>query len=152
MIRDLAPTADNDLARDLLELQRAAYAREAALIGDDRIPPLHEALEDLVRAPLGWIGAFAGDQLVGALAYQDEADHLDVDRLVVDTRVHRRGVGSALVSEALRRAGPRSAVVSTGRDNHPARALYERLGFFKTGEEEALPGLWVVRYEHDADR
>lgn len=152
LIRDLALTADGDVARGLLALQRAAYACEAALIGDDRIPPLHEGLEDLVQAPLLWIGAFAGDTVVGALAYLDAGDHLDIDRLVVDPGAHRRGVGSALVREVLRRAGSRRVLVSTGRDNHPARSLYERWGFSRAGEEEVLPGLRVTRYEHHAAR
>ena len=147
-IRDVAPADDGELARDLLLLQRAAYAREAALIGDDRIPPLHEELEGLVGAPLRWVGAFTQGLLVGALGYHDAVDHLDLDRLVVAPAAHRRGTGSALVREALRRAGTRRALVATGRDNHPARALYERLGFTRAGDEEVLPGLWVTRYEH----
>ena len=150
LIRDFAPAADAGLVRDLLLLQRAAYACEAALIGDERIPPLREGLEDLVRAPLLWVGAFAGGHLVGALGYQDAVDHLDIDRLVVAPSAHRRGTGSALVREALHRAGPRRVVVATGRDNHPARALYERLGFSRAGDEEVLPGLWIARYEHVA--
>ncbi|YCK34165.1 hypothetical protein ACNF49_08735 [Actinomadura sp. ATCC 39365] len=52
----------------LLDLQRAAYAVEAALIGDDRVPPLHEPLSDLLAAPLTWVGAFEGDALLGAIA------------------------------------------------------------------------------------
>jgi ribosomal protein S18 acetylase RimI-like enzyme len=37
-------------------------------------------------------------------------------------------------------------VVSTGRDNVPARALYEGLGFTPQGEAEPVPGLWIVHY------
>ena len=150
LIRDFAPAADGELARELLLLQRAAYACEAALIGDDRIPPLHEGLEDLVRAPLLWVGAFAEGRLIGALGYQDAVDRLDIDRLVVAPNAHRLGTGSELVREALDRAGLRRAVVATGRDNRPARALYERLGFSRAGDEEVLPGLWITRYRHEA--
>lgn len=145
---DFEPAADSTLVGDLLLLQRAAYACEAALIGDDRIPPLHEELGDLVQAPLLWIGAFDEDRLVGAIGYQDVVDHLDIDRLVVAPSAHRRGTGSALVREVLHRAGRRSAVVSTGRDNHPARALYERLTFTWVRDEEVLPGLWISKYVH----
>lgn len=83
LLRAFEPTADDALVSDLLLLQRTAYALEAALIGDDRIPPLHEELEDLVDAPLLWVGAFDGGRLVGALGYRDAVDHLDIDRLVV---------------------------------------------------------------------
>ena len=149
-IRDLAPAADAGLVRDLLLLQRGACACEAALIGDRRIPPLHEGLDDLVRAPLLRVGDFAGGHLVGALGHQDAVDHLEIDRLVVAPSAPRRGTGSALVREALHRAGPERVVVATGRDDHPARALCERLRFSRASHEEVLPGLWITRYEHVA--
>jgi hypothetical protein len=42
VLRDIAPRTDGHLARVLLDLQRAAHVVEATLIGDYRIPPLHE--------------------------------------------------------------------------------------------------------------
>jgi predicted GNAT family acetyltransferase len=53
------------------------------------------------------------------------------------------------VRSVLGAAGARPTVVATGRDNTPARALYERLGFTPTGDREVLPGLWVTGYRHD---
>ena len=130
-------------------MQREAYAVEAALIGDDRIPPLHEDLAALRAAPLRWTGVVRDGELAGALAWTDEGDVLDVHRLVVAPSSARRGIGSALVRSVLAAAGPRPTVVATGRDNAPARALYERLGFERTGDREVLPGLWVTGYRHD---
>jgi ribosomal protein S18 acetylase RimI-like enzyme len=135
------------LAADLLALQHEAYAVEAALIGDDRIPPLHESLAALRAAPLRWTGAFSGDRLVGAVAVTDDGDLVDIHRLVVAPAVARQGIGSALVRSVL--AARRPAVVATGRDNAPARALYARLGFRPTGDREVLPGLWVSGFRHD---
>ena len=134
------------------ELQRAAYAVEAALLGDDRIPPLHESLQALRSSPLSWLGAFEGDALVGAAAVAETTGELDVHRLVVAPSHHRRGIGRLLVSEVLRRAGDRPVLVATGRDNVPARRLYERTGFVPDGEDEVLPGLWVSRYVHRPSR
>lgn len=149
MIRDVAPAVDVGLARELLVIQHAAYAVEAALIGDDRIPALHEDLDHLRHAPLLWLGAFVEDRPVGAIAWAEEDHDLDIDRLIVAPAVHRRGTGVALVSEVLRRARTRRTTVSTGRDNVPARALYSRrLGFSETGEREVIPGLWVTQYAH----
>lgn len=37
-------------------------------------------------------------------------------------------------------------VVSTSRDNVPARRLYAGLGFTLYGEAGVLPGLWKLRY------
>lgn len=131
----------------LLDLQRAAYQVEAEIIGDDRIPPLHETSEELLAQPLTWLAAFDDDgDLVGAVAWEETADEVDLNRLMVAPSAHRRGVGRALVKEVMARAGERRVVVSTGRENTPARTLYERLGFALTGEFEPVPGLWVVNY------
>jgi ribosomal protein S18 acetylase RimI-like enzyme len=148
LIADISPATDENLARALLSVQHAAYAVEAALIRDDRIPPLHEDLDGLRDAQLQWIGAFIAGELVGAVAWAEQVDELDIDRLVVDPRAHRRGIGLALVHELLTRAGNRRTSVATGRDNAPADALYKRLGFLRVDDQEVLPGLWVARYTH----
>ena len=140
--------ADDEFARALLQVQHAAYAVEAALIQDDRIPPLHEDLDDLRQVSLLWLSALVGATLVGAVGWTEEAGEVDIDRLVVAPPAHRRGVGSALVRAVLQRAGGRRTVVSTGRDNLPARSLYERLGFTWARDQEVVPGLWVARYTH----
>ncbi|MFE0589651.1 GNAT family N-acetyltransferase [Micromonospora echinospora] len=165
-IRELTPAGDGAVARALLRIQRAAYAVEAALIGDDRIPTLHETLDDLRAAPLRWLGAVTtgagsavgpteaassrapepADRLVGAVAWTEDATTLDIDRLVVDPVAHRRGVGRMLVGAVLSRAGDRTVVVATGRANRPARALYESSGFTALGDAEPVPGLWITRY------
>ncbi|MGY1845623.1 GNAT family N-acetyltransferase [Modestobacter sp. SYSU DS0875] len=142
------PATDEDLARELLELQHEAYAVEAALIGDDRIPPLGEGLAELRAAPLAWVGAWSGSRLVGAVAWTESPRLLELDRLVVSPGAARQGIGTALVRRSLQLAGGRPTVVSTGRANRPARALYERLGFAATGDTEVLPGLWVTAYRH----
>ncbi|MFI7703320.1 GNAT family N-acetyltransferase [Nonomuraea sp. NPDC049480] len=139
--------AEDSLGAELLALQKAAYAVEAEIIGDDRIPPLHESLADLRAQPLRWLGAVDEDgRLAGAVAWEETAGEVDVNRLVVHPGALRRGIGRALVKEVLARAGARRVVVSTGRDNTPARTLYERLGFALVGEAEVIPGLWIAHY------
>ncbi|MGY1858538.1 GNAT family N-acetyltransferase [Modestobacter sp. SYSU DS0290] len=147
-LRGVGPATDEELARDLLQLQHEAYAVEAALIGDDRIPPLGEGLAELRAAPLAWIGAWSDTRLVGAVAWTESPRLLDLDRLVVSPGAARQGIGTALVRRTLQLAGERPTVVSTGRGNRPARALYERLGFVTTGDTEVLPGLWVTGYRY----
>ncbi|WP_219825722.1 GNAT family N-acetyltransferase [Nonomuraea typhae] len=132
----------------LLDLQHASYAIEAQIIGDDRIPPLHEDLAALKAEPLLWLGARddAGN-LVGAIAWEETPGLVDINRLVVDPGALRQGIGRTLVKEVLARAGGRKVVVSTGRGNTPARTLYERLGFTHVEDVEVIPGLWVTSYE-----
>ncbi|WP_448641360.1 GNAT family N-acetyltransferase [Geodermatophilus sp. URMC 63] len=144
------PATDPVLAARLLDLQRAAYAVEARLIGDDRIPALHEDLPALRDAGLHWLVA-EEDGVVAAVAWRVTDGCLDLDRLVVDPAHARRGLGRALVGAVLTEAAGRRVTVSTGRDNTPARRLYAALGFREVGEREVLPGLWLVDAVHRAD-
>ncbi|MBN6053516.1 GNAT family N-acetyltransferase, partial [Nonomuraea sp. RK-328] len=146
LISDISPHSD-PFGQELLDLQHAAYAVEAELIGDDRIPPLHETLDALRAEPLTWLGAFDDDgRLLGAVAWEESPDEVDVNRLIVHPGAHRRGIGRALVEQVVARAAGRRVIVSTGRDNVPARSLYERLGFETRGEREVIPGLWIASY------
>lgn len=130
------------LAPRLVELQRAAYAVEAGLIGDDRIPQLRESSADLVAAHLTWDVVEDGDGVVAAMASSTDGGCLVVERLVVAPRRHREGLARRLVATLPH--GP--VVVSTGRDNTPARRLYEVSGFAHAEDTEVLPGLWVSTY------
>ena len=49
------PAADPHFAQILLDLQKAAYAVEAELLGDDRIPPLNETLTGLAAFRGYWV-------------------------------------------------------------------------------------------------
>lgn len=144
--RTLQPYEVPPFAAQLLKLQHDAYAVEAALIGDDRIPPLHETESDLIAAGLHWLLQLDDGRIVGAVGYSVTDDELDIDRLIVHPGHHRRGIGRRLVEQALTLA-PRASV-STGRSNTPARHLYERLGFRHDGDRQVLPGLVVSEYSY----
>jgi hypothetical protein len=73
-IRLVTPGTDQEMARTLLGIQHDAYALEAALINDDRIPALHEDVEDLLAAGLFWLAAFVDRRLVGAVGWSESHD------------------------------------------------------------------------------
>ena len=137
------PVADRPLAELILAVQKSSYAVEARLIGDERIPLLHESVDDLRAAQVHWLVAREGAEILGAAAWSDA----EIDRLVVAPRAHRRGIGRALVDAMLESIVAQRVHVATGRDNPPARRLYESLGFVHTEDSQVLPGLWLARYE-----
>ena len=139
------PASDPHYARILLDLQKAAYAVEAQLLGDDRIPPLKETLVGIAAWRGHWIVAWDGVQLLGAVAWDDQGDRLEIDRLMVVPSAHRRGVGSALVQRVIGAADRRPIHTATGRDNPPAIRIYEKHGFEAVGDEEVPPGIWITR-------
>ncbi|MFI8569071.1 GNAT family N-acetyltransferase [Rhodococcus sp. NPDC078407] len=131
------------MAERILAVQKRSYAVEAALIGDNRIPLLHESVDDLLAAQVHWLVARDVDEVVGAAAWFGS----EIDRLVVAPRVHRQGIGSRLVNGMLDSIAGQRVHVATGRDNPPARRLYESFGFVHTEDREVVPGLWLARYE-----
>jgi ribosomal protein S18 acetylase RimI-like enzyme len=140
--------ADPGMAGALVELQRRAYAVEAALIGHDGIPQLTETAAELRAAGLHWLGIADRDgRPVAAVAYSWDGPVLDIERLAVDPAAFRRGLARRLLA-ALPAA--HVTVVSTGRDNLPARTLYHRHGFRHVEDVQVAPGLWVSRLRRDA--
>ena len=147
----LALDLDDDLARDVLALQREAYAVEAALIGSDGIPALTETLEQLRDAGETWLGVFDATGLCGAVAWQRlDDDTIDICRLIVAPRAFRGGVATALLDELDRRYPSNPMIVSTGSANEPALGLYRRRGFQRVRQREAAPGLMVTELARPA--
>jgi ribosomal protein S18 acetylase RimI-like enzyme len=139
--------SEEPVARAVLALQRRAYAVEAELIGSDAIPPLRETLPELRRCGETFVGAFVGGTLAGVVSWKLDGATLDIHRLAVDPRFHRRGLGRALVRAALEAAPARRAIVQTGSANGPAKALYRGEGFSEVGDREVAPGLVVSLLE-----
>lgn len=90
--------------------------------------------------------AGAGEDLLGGLLFTAKPPAYYVRWLVVAEHARGRGIGSALMSDAMRRfvTGPGVVEVVTFGADHPgaaesgARAFYERLGFIPA--QAAAPG------------
>ena len=73
-------------------------------------------------------GEVAGFAYCHVLPRLDGSENVFLYELGVDARFRRRGIGRALVDEALRLAGRRRLFVLTDEDNSPARTLYAGAG------------------------
>lgn len=152
----IQPALDAQLALQLHRLQRDAYRVEAELIGVSTIPPLHETLPELLQNGLHWLGEFSDGTdrerpahrrvLCGALAWSARNGTLEIERLVVSPAHFRRGIARRLLQAAVAGAAGRSVVVCTGRDNGPARHLYERSGFKLVQLVQPAPGVHLAQY------
>ncbi len=143
------PAADPYFAAALLDLQHAAFAIEAELVGSRRLPPLLEDVVDLTAFRGCWVMAWDGTTLVGAAAWQ-LGDVAEIVKVMVHPEHHRRGIAGLLMTEVIARSPGRDLVVATGRDNPPGIALYSKHGFVAEGDEEVEPGLWIRRMRRSA--
>jgi ribosomal-protein-alanine N-acetyltransferase len=78
----------------------------------------------------------AADNICGFLIARCGLDEWEIENVVVATGRRRSGIGTALVDELLRQAGigriP-AILLEVRESNHPARRLYEKIGFSEVG-------------------
>ncbi len=106
---------------------------------------MHESLEELKTCDETFLGLYDEEGLAGAVSYQLDGSTVDICRLVVHPRAHRRGIASKLL-DALP-DGPQT--VSTGSGNEPALRLYRKRGFVETGTREVAPGVTLTDLMRD---
>jgi GNAT superfamily N-acetyltransferase len=139
------PACDPYLTRALLAVQHAAFEVEAAFVGSREIPPLREDVVALAAFRGRWVLAWDGVDLLGAAAWHELPEQVEIDRVMVHPAAHRRGVASALLARVVDAAGRRDLVVTTGRDNPPGIAMYAKHGFVAEQDLQVRPGLWLTR-------
>jgi ribosomal protein S18 acetylase RimI-like enzyme len=114
------------IVRDLDAIRDLAWASEVlagALAG--RWQARRGELVDVLAVP-GLVAERNGDR-AGLLTYRLDALECEIEALVAATP--GLGVGTALVEELRRRAGPLPIRVVTTNDNVRAQEFYERFGF-----------------------
>lgn len=136
---------DEQTADDIIGVQMPAYRVEAALIGFDGIPALQDTAEVLMASNEEFVGYTEAGRLVGVISYETGEEEIDICRLVVHPDRFRRGIATKLLEYVLEHAAEgKRAVVSTGRNNAPAIALYKRYGFIESGAIEVAPGFFIA--------
>jgi SAM-dependent methyltransferase len=133
---------DRAMAEQVLRLQRLASRVEADLSGFDGVPPLHESIDELIAHPLEWRGIELDGRLVAAIAFTGTGRRCDIERLIVDPALHRRGLARRLLESVLPHE---SLTASTAAGNVAALSLYESLGFRRIGRREVAQGVWTVQ-------
>ncbi|NUU61151.1 GNAT family N-acetyltransferase [Paenibacillus agri] len=134
---------------DLWSLQHKAYRLEAELIGFHEIPPLMETRDMLRQSPEIFYGCHDhACELMGAVAVEEESPgKLTITRMMVNPGHFRKGVGSALLEYVFEKYSEMEQfIVSTGKLNLPAVALYTKHGFVQVGVEEVAPGVELVEF------
>jgi [ribosomal protein S18]-alanine N-acetyltransferase len=102
-------------------------------------PP--ESYANLANSPGGLVLVCDSNaRVIGFIAARQAADEAEILNVAVDHTFRRKGVASALllaVLDTFRRAAIARVFLELRESNLPARALYERQGFIRTGRRKS---------------
>ena len=129
------------VAERIHAVQLAAYAQEAALLQVKHFPVLQRTSVDVKSSKERFLGAFAGNDLVGAVSIETgpKSTQRCIASLVVAPSHQRQGIGRLLLAAALHECASSVVTVSTGAKNLPALALYAELGFVECARRSLGP-------------
>jgi len=114
-----------------------------------------EGMQEQAAAKNVWVATGADGEVVGvvALGPSEQPNTLDLDKLFVEPRWIRTGVGRALLAHAMIEARRRGAERLTILADPYAAGFYERHGARRIGEapSDAIPGRSLPLYEIKLD-
>lgn len=140
-------------AAQILDLQRAAYSREARIYDDFSIPPLTQTLEE-IRGEFDthlFLKAVENLKIIGSVRAFADQDVCHIGRLIVEPGCQGQGIGTRLMAEIENRFNdcPRfelfTGIKSTGNIR-----LYKRLGYQPIRKERIHSGLSLIFLEKTA--
>ena len=131
---------------DIRRVFQVSYKIEATLLGAKNFPPLSRPLESFSNSKNDFMGYYEEDKLVAVVEMKDERFSMHIQSLVVHPDFFRRGIARKLIYFILEHYSVSKFTVETGRDNLPARRLYESFGFKLLKTYTADEGIVKVRY------
>ncbi len=118
------------------------FAATSDATGDGTLAAAAARIDDLLAADkAGLYGAYIAHELVAAYGIRRDGMSNEVPLIAVRADHRRRGIGRALLQDALRRSGKRPLVVETDDEGLP---FYKACGFKLFGKRPHPSG--VVRY------
>lgn len=130
--------ADEEDAKDILDLQKKAFLSEAALNNDYEIPPLVETYETFVQSFDEWtyLKIMDGSKLIGSVRGKLMDDTCHIGRVIVDDAYQNKGIGTKLMKAIETSfADVKRFELFTGTLSAKNIYLYEKLGYRKYKEE-----------------
>jgi ribosomal protein S18 acetylase RimI-like enzyme len=142
-------------AEQILKLQYLCYQTEAALYHGWAIPPLAQALGDLLSEydDHTVLVARLGDEVVGSVRARLQEGTCHVGRLIGHPRLQRRGLGTRLMRE-IEACFPEAEryELFTGHLSEGNLRLYSNLGYQRFREKAVSPRLRLAYLEKPGRR
>ncbi|MFS1511392.1 GNAT family N-acetyltransferase [Chengkuizengella sp. SCS-71B] len=147
MIKEIDIT-NKDMAEQVLKVQIPSYKVEADMINFYDIPPLKDSIASLQRSEEIYYGYYVGNELAGVISYEIEASVLTICRMNVHPDYFRKGIASALITYLIDlNLDVKKVIVSTGRDNNPAKKLYLKHGFTEVADIEVVKDVFITKLQ-----
>jgi len=136
------------IAQQLYVLQRAAYQVESQLIDYPDLPPLRESFTEFQQAGEQWLIWVEGQEIMGALAFVQLHDNLNICRLIVSPNHFRKGIARQLLMgiETIF-VGAQTITVSTAARNEPAIKLYYNQDYQLISQSVTADGLGLTHLQ-----
>ena len=134
-------------AEDIRNVFQVSYKIEAKLLGARNFPPLSRSIQSFINSANAFYGFYTNKRLVAVLEMKKEPDSMLIQSLVVHPDFFRRGIARKLIEFILQKFDSNQFTVETGKDNDPARKLYESFGFQLVKTYIAEENITKVRYE-----
>ena len=152
---EIVPAVRADVP-ELHTLQLACWVQEMHDNPGVAIPPLHESLEDTVRALEThdvYVVRSAG-RLVGSVRARLEGDVWEIGRLMTAPDLQGRGLGRQLLDhiQAVAPATATTYALFTGAKSERNQKIYKKSGFRLRRDLEAPPGAVIMTKTHASRR
>jgi len=134
-------------ATEILELQKLAYASEAAIYNDYSIPPLVQTLDQLRTDFVNqiFLKAIVDGKIIGSVRGVVEGGTCHIGRLIVHPDFQGRGVGTRLMKEIEKCFDQAERYeLFTGHRSERNLRLYDGLGYIPFASEPVTEGLTLV--------
>lgn len=137
-------------AEQIWQLQHAAYAVEAGIIGFWNLPPLMDTIASIRSCGQTFYGIRADhddpdSDIIAAIACEEEDGIVTICRMMVHPAYFRKGLATKLIRHVEELyPDAEGFLVSTGTLNEPAIRLYESVGFTYKREWMPILGLSVT--------
>ena len=144
---------ENNVMENSQEIRRVfqiSYKIEAELLGAKKFPPLQRPIAQFKESLNDFFGYYIEDNLLAVIEMKKEETSMHIQSLVVDPDYFRKGIANGLIEFVFNYYNINRFTVETGKDNAPARQLYENFGFRLVKTYMAAEQIRKVRYQKEA--
>ena len=137
---------DIEISKKIYNIFQKSYKIEAKILNVSKFPPLERSIENIINSDTLFFGFFIKKKIVSIIETENNFQSIHIQSLVVCPNYFRQGIGKKMINKIIKDTS-KNITVETGLKNHPARSLYEFLGFKKNRIYKARYGIKKIRYE-----